>query len=270
MASLKSPKTAPRGTAPRGLPKVAFVADTTPAAREARRACVKAYGNVAADEAQVVVALGGDGFMLHTLHAHIDGAPIFGMNVGTVGFLMNEYRPDGLQERLARAVTVKLHPLQMNARSKSGKRHTALAINEVSLLRATGQMAKLRISVDGVVRLPELACDGALACTTAGSTAYNLSAHGPILPLGSRLIALTPISAHRPRHWRGAILPANATIRFETLEADKRPVNATADHRAVTDVVELEVAEAKDRTVTLLFDREHNLEERILREQFAS
>jgi NAD+ kinase len=256
--------------AAKAAPRIAFVADTTPAAREAKRACVKAYGNVPAARADIIVALGGDGFMLHTLHEHIDGAPIFGMNVGTVGFLMNEYRWKGLAERLARTVIVKLHPLRMRARTKSGRTHAALAINEVSLLRASGQMAKLRISVDGVERLPELACDGALASTTAGSTAYNLSAHGPILPLGSRLIALTPISAHRPRHWRGAILPADATIRFETLEANKRPVNATADHWAVRDVVELEVAEAKDRTVTLLFDREHNLEERILREQFAS
>lgn len=250
--------------------KIAFVADRTAAAREAKHACAKAYGSADAEDADVIVALGGDGLMLHTLHSAIDGAPIFGMNVGTVGFLMNEYRPEGLRERLARAVTVKLHPLQMRARTKAGRHYDALAINEVSLLRATGQMAKLRISVDGVVRLPELSCDGALASTTAGSTAYNLSAHGPILPLGSRLIALTPISAHRPRHWRGAILPADATIRFETLEADKRPVNATADHRAVENVVDVEIAEAKDRTVTLLFDPEHNLEERILREQFAS
>lgn len=265
MARSRLPRPAARAT-----PKIAFVADTTAAARAAKRACVKAYGSVRPDKADLVVALGGDGFMLHTLHEHIDGAPIFGMNVGTVGFLMNAYRPTGLSERLTHAVMVKLHPLQMTAYTRSGKRHAALAINEVSLLRATGQMAKLRIWVDGVERLHELACDGALASTTAGSTAYNLSAHGPILPLGSRLIALTPISAHKPRHWRGAILPADATIRFETLEADKRPVHATADHRAVRDVVDVEVAEAKDRTVTLLFDREHNLEERILREQFAS
>lgn len=266
-----TPKPTARATrAPSGRAKVAFVADSTPAAREAKRACAKLYGNIPAAQADVIVALGGDGFMLRTLHGAIDGAPIFGMNVGTVGFLMNEYRTEGLTERLRRAVEVRLHPLRMTATTRSGRRTTALAINEVSLLRASGQMAKLRISVDGVERMRELACDGAIACTTAGSTAYNLSAHGPILPLGSRLVAVTPISAHWPRLWRGAILPADAALRFETLEVEKRPVNATADHREVRDVVDVRVAEAKDRTVRLLFDPEHRLEERILREQFAS
>jgi len=249
---------------------VAFVADATLEARNAKRACVKLYGNAPLGRAKAVVALGGDGFMLHTLHNAMDGVPVFGMNVGTVGFLMNEYRADGLLDRLGRAKEVRLHPLRMVARTRSGRRVTELAINEVSLLRASGQMAKLAISIDGIVRMPSLACDGALASTTAGSTAYNLSAHGPILPLGSRLLALTPISAHRPRHWRGAVLPADARIRFETLEPEKRPVNASADHREVPNVAWVEVAEAKDRSVTLLFDPEHHLEERILREQFAA
>jgi NAD+ kinase len=250
--------------------RVAFVADATKAARDAKRACVKLYGETAVEKASIVVALGGDGFMLHTLHHTMDGVPVFGMNVGTVGFLMNEYRFDGLPARLARAKEVRLHPLRMVAATRSGRRVTELAINEVSLLRASGQMAKLAIFIDGVVRMPTLACDGALAATTAGSTAYNLSAHGPILPLGSRLIALTPISAHWPRHWRGAILPADAKIRFETIEADKRPVNASADHREVQNVAWVEVAEAKDRSVALLFDPENNLQDRILREQFAA
>jgi NAD+ kinase len=249
---------------------VAFVADATKAARDARRACVGLYGDTPIEQARVVVALGGDGFMLHTLHHSMDGVPVFGMNVGTVGFLMNEYRARGLMKRLARAKEVRLHPLRMTAKPRHGAKVTALAINEVSLLRASGQMAKLSISIDGVVRMPTLACDGALASTTAGSTAYNLSAHGPILPLGSRLLALTPISAHRPRHWRGAILSAEAKIRFETLEPDKRPVNASADHHEVQDVLWVEVAEANDRSVSLLFDPEHHLEERILREQFAA
>ncbi|MSP21345.1 MAG: NAD kinase [Alphaproteobacteria bacterium] len=261
---------AARATHAERATRIAFVADGAPAAREAKRACTKLYGGVAAKDADVIVALGGDGFMLHTLHGAIDGVPIFGMNVGTIGFLMNEYRTEGLAERLARAVEVRLHPLQMVATTRSGRRHTALAINEVSLLRASSQMAKLRISIDGIVRMESLACDGAIASTTAGSTAYNLSAYGPILPLGSRLLALTPISAHRPRHWRGAILPAEATIRFEILEPDKRPVNATADHREGQDVLDVRVAEARDRAVRLLFDPEHNLEERIVREQFAS
>ena len=279
MAKPKAPKREPRARsaagrrrapAGRARTEVAFVADATKAARDAKRACVKLYGETPIERAGVVVALGGDGFMLHTLHHTMDGVPVFGMNVGTVGFLMNAYRPEGLLERLARAQKVRLHPLRMVAKTRSGRRITELAINEVSLLRASGQMAKLAVSIDGVVRLPTLACDGALASTTAGSTAYNLSAHGPILPLGSRLLALTPISAHRPRHWRGAILPADAQIRFETLEADKRPVNASADHREVQDVAWVEVAEAKDRSVILLFDPEHHLEERILREQFAA
>ncbi len=269
MATKKPSRPATGRKSKRAL-RVAFVADESIAARAALRACTKRYGGVAPADADIVVALGGDGFMLRTLHTAIDGTPIFGMNMGTVGFLMNKYSLAGLPERLARGEQVRLHPLRMTATDRDGKHVTALAINEVSLLRASSQMAKLRISVDGIERMKHLACDGAIAATAAGSTAYNLSAHGPILPLGSRLLALTPISAHRPRHWRGAILPASARLRFDTLEPVKRPVNATADHFEVANVATVEVAEAKDRSVTLLFDPEHNLEERILNEQFAT
>ena len=248
--------------------KLAFVADRTLAARDARLACAKRHGNVPLGQADVIVALGGDGLMLHTLHRAMNGTPIFGMNVGTVGFLMNAYEPADLVARIADAERVSLHPLRMTATLHDGRRQTALAVNEVSLLRASAQMAKVRISVDGVLRLAALFCDGALVATAAGSTAYNLSAHGPILPLGSHLLALTPISAFRPRRWRGAILPGSASVLFEILEAEKRPVNATADHRVIPGVAAVRVREATDKRVTMLFDREHNLEERILREQF--
>ena len=250
--------------------KLSFVADRTPTAQAAKKACAALYGNVPLSKADVIVALGGDGLMLHTLRKAVDGAPVFGMNVGTVGFLMNEYDAAGLPGRVANAERVVLHPLRMTARTASGARRTALALNEVSLLRASGQIAKIRVLVDGVERLDTLSCDGVLVATAAGSTAYNLSAHGPILPMGSDLLALTPISAFRPRRWRGAVLPARARVRFQIQEPDKRPVNATADHKVVPGVVDVEVREDPDKDVTLLCDPEHDLEERILREQFVT
>ena len=250
-------------------PKISFVAADTPQAREARNQLVRDFGHVALAKADVVVPLGGDGLMLHSLHRIMGRrVPIFGMNVGTVGFLMNEFRAGGLKQRLQAAEEVTLHPLRMTARTNSGRRLSALAVNEVSLFRMTSQIAKLRISVDGVVRLDKLLCDGILVSTAAGSTAYNLSAHGPILPMGSNLLALTPINPFRPRRWRGAILPHDADFRIEVLERDKRPVSVTADNKEVRDITQVRVAEASGKEVGLLFDPEHNLEERVLREQF--
>lgn len=250
--------------------RIAFVAADIPAAEKARRALISRYGQTPPDRADVIVALGGDGFMLQTLHDYLGrGIPIFGMHRGSVGFLLNEYREAGLPERLERATRVVLHPLRMLATTVRGTKRTALAINEVSLLRQQRQAAKIRILVDGIVRLPELICDGVLLSTPAGSTAYNLSAHGPILPLGANMLALTPISAFRPRHWRGALLPHTAKVTFEILEHEKRPVSATADHTEVRDVIRVEVHEDRSVALTFLFDPEHNLEERVLKEQFA-
>ena len=252
-------------------PQISFVAADTPQAREARMQLVRDFGHVALAKADVMVALGGDGLMLHSLHRIMGRkAPIFGMNVGTVGFLMNEFRAGGLKARLLAAEEVILHPLRMTARTNGGGRPTALAVNEVSLFRSTGQIARLRIAVDGVVRLDELLCDGVLVSTAAGSTAYNLSAHGPILPLGSNVLALTPINPFRPRRWRGAILPRGADIRIDVLENAKRPVSVTADNKEVRDITQVRVAEASGKEVGLLFDPEHNLEERVLREQFLA
>ncbi|CAA7612088.1 NAD kinase [Magnetospirillum sp. UT-4] len=249
--------------------KVAFVAAETEAAQAALPRLLAHYPHVPPEEADVIVALGGDGFMLETLHRWIDRrVPIYGMNRGTVGFLMNVFREHGLQERLARAEAVRLHPLRMRARLADGSDIEALAINEVSLFRETRQAAKIRIRIDGKARLEELVCDGILVATPAGSTAYNLSAHGPIVPLGSGILALTPISAFRPRRWRGALLPDHASVAFEVLEADKRPVSAVADYTEARDVARVEVSRAADLTLTLLFDPEHSLEERILAEQF--
>jgi NAD+ kinase len=209
--------------------------------------------------------------MLESLHKHMDrSVPIYGMNRGTVGFLMNEYSEDDLRARLERAEQVQLHPLRMIAEriSNNGETQTALAINEVSLLRESRQAAKIRVAIDGVVRLEELICDGMIVATPAGSTAYNLSAHGPIIPIGAPLMAMTPISAFRPRRWRGALLPGKAEVRFEILEARKRPVSATADYTEVRDVARVTIREDRSLTTNLLFDPEHNLEERILKEQF--
>jgi NAD+ kinase len=249
----------------------AFVAAATEEAQTALGRLQKAYGAHDPDKADIVVALGGDGFMLETLHRFIDRAvPIFGMNCGTIGFLMNRYNEEGLPERLASAHKERLHPLLMVAKTMGGKTVRAHAINEVSLLRQTRQAAKIGIRVDGVVRLVELICDGVLVATPAGSTAYNLSAGGQILPLGTGALALTPISAFRPRHWRGAILPHSAKVTFDIHEFEKRPASAVADFTEVRDVTEVQVREDRKITLNLLFDPEHNLEERILAEQFAS
>ncbi len=227
------------------------------------------YETVSPADADIVVALGGDGFMLESLHRHMQGQkPIYGMNRGSVGFLMNAFSEDGLLERLAAAEPVKVHPLRMTAMDTAGNEHQALAINEVSLRRQTRLAAKLRIEIDGVERMAELVCDGALVATPAGSTAYNVSAHGPIIPIGAGLLALTPISAFRPRRWRGALLPETAAITFEVIEPDVRSVNATADFTEVRDVARVDVCEDKSVAVTLLFDPEHDLEERIVKEQF--
>lgn len=248
-----------------------FVASDSPEAQQALERLRARYGSVDPDRAEVVVALGGDGLMLHTMHRFLlSGLPIYGMNQGTIGFLMNEYREDGLLERIAEAESTRLYPLRMAATTEEGGRVDALAINEVSLLRQSRQAAKLRIVIDGVERLPELMSDGVLLATPAGSTAYNLSAHGPIIPLGADLLALTPVSAFRPRRWRGALLPSRATVRIEVLERWKRPVIAVADNAEVRGVVDVEVREDRDVALDLLFDPHHNLDERVLREQFSS
>jgi NAD+ kinase len=250
--------------------KIGFRAAEAPEAQSALEQLSATYPHVPADEADVLVALGGDGFMLETLHACIDRpVPIYGMNLGTVGFLLNDYKVDRLLENLEKAVAVPLHPLRMRALRHDGVVENGLGINEVSLFRQTHQAAKLSIAIDGVVRLPELVCDGVLVATPAGSTAYNLSAHGPILPTDANLLALTPISAFRPRRWRGALLPSKTRFRFTALNPDKRPVSAVADSTEIRDVVEVEVWVDRSITLTLLFDPEHNLEERILKEQFV-
>jgi NAD+ kinase len=255
---------------PNAPTRIAFLAAEGDVAQAALERLTQRYKAAPPAQADVVVVLGGDGFMLQTLHAFMGkGVPIFGMNRGSVGFLLNEYREDGLAERLKSAVRVTLHPLRMVAQTVDGQRAEAIAINEVSLLRQTRQTAKLAIKVDGVERLPELTCDGVLVATPAGSTAYNLSAHGPIIPLGAGLLALTPISAFRPRRWRGALLPHRAKVRFDVLEADKRPVSATADFTEIRNVASVDVREDRSESLTLMFDPEHNLEERVLKEQFA-
>ncbi|MEQ9146494.1 MAG: NAD kinase [Parvibaculaceae bacterium] len=249
--------------------KIAFVATDVPEAQEALADLSAKYGNSAPEEADVIVALGGDGLMLQTLHAHMDRRiPIYGMNRGSVGFLMNEFQDDNLPERLNAAEITTLHPLRMDATLRDGTTQSALAINEVSLLRETYQAAKIRISIDGKVRMPELICDGVLVATPAGSTAYNFSAQGPIIPIGGELLALTPISAFRPRRWRGALLPHTAEVRFEILEANKRPVSAVADHTEMRHVAEVRVAEERSIELLMMFDEGHSLDERILTEQF--
>ena len=251
-------------------PRLAFTAAETDVARDALDHLVERYGQAPLEEAEIIVALGGDGFMLQTLHGtqHLP-APVYGMNCGTIGFLMNEYRPRGLTARLRRAEKAVIHPLAMRATRADGEVHEALAINEVSLLRAGPQAAKLRISVDGRPRMPELVCDGALVCTPAGSTAYNYSAHGPILPIGADVLALTAMAAFRPRRWRGALLPNTATVRFDVLETEKRPVMAEADARSVRDVTCVEIRSETAISHHLLFDPGHGLEERLISEQFT-
>ena len=251
--------------------RIAVVAAETEAAQAALGELCSLYPCVEPEHAEVIVPLGGDGFMLETLHRFLSrGVPIYGMHRGSVGFLMNAYRPVGLYERLAAAQPVVLHPLEMTARDEHGGHRRALAFNEVSLLRESRQAAKLRVSIDGVVRIEELMADGILVATPVGSTAYNLSAHGPIIPLDAGVLALTPISAFRPRRWRGALLAHEARVEIQALETDKRPVSAVADFSEARDVETVEIHENRDIAMTLLFDRESNLEERVLKEQFAS
>ncbi|MGJ7903621.1 NAD kinase [Lysobacter sp. 1R34A] len=251
--------------------RIAFLASHTDDAQRALAELVARHGQHEPDAADVLVALGGDGFMLQTLHRHGGlGKPVYGMKLGTVGFLMNQHSGGDLFARLENAEPAVLRPLEMVAQTESGATFGSLAYNEVSLLRQTRQAAHIRIDLNGQTRLDELICDGVLVATAAGSTAYNFSAHGPILPLGSAVIALTPIAAFRPRRWRGALLKADTEIRFRVLDPYKRPVSATADSHEVRDVVEVMIRESRDRTVTLLFDPEHNLEERMLIEQFTS
>jgi NAD+ kinase len=246
-----------------------FVASKTEEAQAALTLLRQQHGEIPIEEAEAIVALGGDGFMLQTLHRHHQrGLPVYGMKLGTVGFLMNQYEIDGLDERIARAQPTILRPLIMEVQTESGSAVSATAFNEVSLLRQTKQAAHVRVSLNGAVKLEELVCDGILLSSPAGSTAYNLSAHGPILPLGSNVLAMTPISPFRPRRWRGAILPAATEVRFEVLDHYKRPVSATADSYEVRDIVEVTIHESKEKTMRLLFDPEHNLEDRILNEQF--
>ena len=252
-------------------PRLAFLAADRPDAAAAREALVRRYGEVPESEADVVVALGGDGFMLETLHrALASRRPVYGMNRGSVGFLMNTYDESGLLERIAGAEQAVIHPLVMKTLDAAGNAHEALAINEVSLLRQTYQTAKLRISIDDKVRMAELTCDGVLVSTPAGSTAYNLSVHGPIIPLSGQVLALTPISAFRPRRWRGALLSHKDRVTFEILEAEKRPVSAVADNVEVRDVIQVDVAEDRDVSLTILFDAGRSLEERVLAEQFTA
>lgn len=251
--------------------RLTFVASSRPEAQEARDKLAARYGDAGVDDAQVIVALGGDGFMLETVHGLMaSGKPIYGMNKGSVGFLMNEFADDDLLGRINAAEQAEIHPLRMQAVDVDGKTHEALAFNEVSLLRTTRQAAKLRISVDGKIRLPELICDGALISTPMGSTAYNLSAHGPIIPLESKILALTPISAFRPRRWRGALLSHTARMRLEVLEAPKRPVSAVADNFEAPNVMEVYIAEDRNVAICMLFDAGRSLGERVLAEQFSA
>ncbi len=250
--------------------KIAFAASPGAPAQAALADLTSRYGNSSVDDADVVVALGGDGFMLQTLHAtQGTPAPVYGMNRGTIGFLMNEYTPEDLPDRLAAAEEAEINPLRMVAHEQNGKEARALAINEVSLLRTGAQAAKLRILVDGKLRMQELVCDGALVSTPAGSTAYNYSAHGPILPIGSDVLALTAVAAFRPRRWRGALLPKAAVVRFEVLEPEKRPVTAYADGAMVEHVVAVDIQSEPTVIHRILFDPGHGLEERLISEQFT-
>ena len=253
-------------------PRMALVASESPVAREAAAELGRLYDWVDVRDAELVVALGGDGFLLQELHTMLgrrEQVPLFGMNRGTVGFLMNEFRGEGLIERIARTRRFQVSPLEMEAITISGEKVIGPAINEVSLLRETRQTAWIEISVDKRVVLPQLICDGVMVASPAGSTAYNLSAQGPILPLGSALLALTPISPFRPRRWRGALLPDKSAVSFRVLDPDKRPVSAVADQREVRDVAEVHVRADRARALTLLFDPEHALDDRIAMEQFV-
>jgi len=250
-------------------PRIHFVASQVEGAEKTVEGLQKRYGAHALDEADVIVALGGDGFMLRTLHRHLPaGLPVYGMKLGDVGFLMNRFREDDLHQRLHEANVVALNPLRMVAVTEGGGDTSALAINEVSLLRQVNQAAHIRVLVNGSVKVEELVCDGVLVATAAGSTAYNLSVQGPILPLGTDALALTPISPFRPRRWRGAVLPSSVRIRFEIQDYYKRPVSATADAQEIRNVLSVDVFEEKDITLKLMFDPDHSLEQRILDEQF--
>jgi NAD+ kinase len=258
------------GETPNSFKRLAFLSSGTPEADEARQRLVGKYGEVQPEDADCIVALGGDGLMLRTLHRFMGaGKPIYGMNRGSVGFLMNEYREGSLRKRIAGAKPSIVHPLLLRATNTHGDEFTAHAINEVSLLRQSSQIAKIRILVNGQERMPELVTDGVLVATPAGSTAYNLSANGPILPLDAPLMALTPISAFRPRRWRGALLPDVAKVRLEVLEAEKRPVSVVADHDEFRDALTVDVEMDHATDLVLLHDPGHSLEERILREQFG-
>ncbi len=249
--------------------KICLISNESAEAKAALKELDGIYPSVAPEDADVIVALGGDGFMLQTQLRFMDsGKPVYGMNKGTVGFLMNEYRAEDLQARLECALTARIHPLQMIATDSSGETHRSMAFNEVSLFRQSHQAAKLRIDIDGKPRLDALVCDGVLIATPQGSTAYNLSAHGPILPLKSPLLALTPLSPFRPRNWRGALLPNTARVSIVALEPEKRPVNAVADNTEIKSAVKVEIYEDREATGLLLFDPEHSWEERILDEQF--
>ncbi|PTW61624.1 NAD+ kinase [Breoghania corrubedonensis] len=258
-------------TSPQGkfIEKLAFVSSRTAEAKAARDHLATLYGDTPAKAADVIVALGGDGLMLQTMHRFMNShVPIYGMNRGSVGFLMNEYAEEGLLDRIRKAVTTTIHPLLMEAVDIDGEVYTARAINEVSMLRQTYQAAKLKVTVDTRVRLEELICDGILVSTPAGSTAYNLSAHGPLLPINSPLLALTPISPFRPRRWRGALLPNRSNVRIDVLEPDKRPVSAAADHIEIRNVRSVSVAEDWDAESLIMFDPDHGWDERILTEMF--
>lgn len=249
--------------------KVYFYAADTSQAHEAKNILIQLYGDTPLDRADTIVALGGDGSMLHALHDSVKhGKPVFGMNRGSIGFLLNEYREEGLLERLQKAHAVKINPLRMKVKTTAGQFQDELAINEVSLLRETRQASKLRIVIDGVVRLEELICDGIIVATPAGSTAYNLSVYGPIIPLSADLLAMTPISAFRPRRWRGALLPQSSRIVFDILESRHRPVSAVADFTEIRDVETVEIWRDETVEISMLFDPERNLNERIIKEQF--
>jgi NAD+ kinase len=249
--------------------RIHFVANDSSEAQDALRSLTALYGQTAEKDCDVAVVLGGDGTLLETVHRILKlNKPVYGMNRGSVGFLLNPYRTENLLERLKGAQSVTLYPLRMTAKGSDGKITEALAFNEVSLLRQSRPAAKIGVAIDGVERLPELICDGIMVASPAGSTAYNLSAHGPIIPLSANVLALTPISAFRPRRWKGALLPAHAKIRFEILEESKRPVSATADYTEVRDVLQVDIVQDRNAAFTLLFDPDYNLEERILMEQF--
>lgn len=251
--------------------KLCFLASSAPESQSALQELTNIYGNASISDAEVIVALGGDGFMLQTLHQTINsGKRIYGMNCGSVGFLMNDYRIDLLHDRIAKALENDFHPLQMTTLNTDGSSSIALAINEVYVFRQSYQAAKLRVTIDGHVRLDELICDGLMIATPAGSTAYNLSAHGPILPLEAPLLAMTPVSAFRPRRWRGALLPNKVCVELDILEPEKRPVNAVADNTEVKDVLKVTIAQSSDRTARILSDPDHSWSERILAEQFSN